>query len=245
MTGNIAQNIAQNIAMWSGPRNISTAMMYAFAARGDCQVWDEPFYAWYLKITGLDHPLRGKIIAAGITNADEIITLCTEPRSKLHYQKHMTQHMLKNLDRSWITDVNNAFLIRSPEQVLASYNQKRQQVSLADIGYAQQLEIFNQVADHTGTAPPVIDSDKFLQDPQTGLQNLCTVLNIPFSKSMLSWPAGPKSYDGIWAKHWYNAAHQSTGFASPAPKQIILPEGLQKIADQARPIYEKLRQFAL
>ena len=233
------------IAMWSGPRNISTAMMYAFATRDDCFVWDEPFYAWYLETTGLDHPMRDEIIADGQTDAQKVINSCTAKHDKLHYQKHMTQHMLDGLDRSWITGVKNAFLIRDPQKVLASYTQKRQDVSLQEIGYVQQAEIFNQIADHTGTPPPVIDSEKFLENPQAGLKALCQALNIPMSDKMLTWPSGPKDYDGVWAAHWYNAAHQNTGFATPAPRDIALPADLQKIADEAQPIYDDLRQYAL
>ncbi len=246
MTQNTTQ-VVQNIAMWSGPRNISTALMYAFASRNDCQVWDEPFYAWYLDTTGFDHPMGDEIIATGLTSADKVIELCSEPfeQAPLHYQKHMTQHMLKDLDRNWINGISNAFLIRSPEKVLASYAQKRQSVSLAEIGYVQQLELFNQVSDHLGTAPPVVDSDKFLSDPQIGLETLCAALKIDFQPAMLSWPQGPKPYDGVWAKHWYNAAHQSTHFATPAAKDIALPADLQKIADQALPLYEKLQRHAL
>jgi len=242
---NIARNIAQNIAMWSGPRNISTAMMYAFANRNDCKVWDEPFYAWYLKTTGLEHPMGDQVIAAGITDANEVIRQCSVPRDGLHYQKHMTQHMLGQLDRNWITKVKNAFLIRSPEKVLASYSQKRQEVTLQDIGYVEQLEIFKQVADHTGIAPPVIDSDKFLADPARGLQTLCTALNIPYCDKMLTWPKGPKPFDGAWGPHWYNAAHQSTGFAVPVVREIMLPPALQKIANKAQLIYDELKSYAL
>jgi len=233
------------VAMWSGPRNISTAMMYAFATRDDCFVWDEPFYAWYLETTGLDHPMRDEIIAEGQTDAQKVINSCTAQHDKLHYQKHMTQHMLDGLDRSWITGVKNAFLIRDPKKVLASYTQKREDVSLEEIGYIQQTELFKQVADHTGTAPPVIDSEKFLANPLSGLTALCQALNIPMSDKMLSWPSGPKAYDGVWAAHWYNAAHQSTGFATPAPRDITLPADLQKIADKAQPIYDDLLQYAL
>jgi len=233
------------VAMWSGPRNISTAMMYAFANRDDCFVWDEPFYAWYLETTGLDHPMRAEIIAEGETDAKQVINRCSARHDKLHYQKHMTQHMLDGLDRSWITDVKNTFLIRTPEKVLASYTQKRQDVSLEEIGYVQQLEIFKQVADHTGTPPPVIDSDKFLANPLAGLTALCQALGIDFSDKMLTWPQGPKPYDGVWATHWYNAAHQSTGFSTPAPRDITLPADLQKIVDKAQPIYDELRQVAL
>lgn len=233
-----------NIAMWSGPRNISTAMMYAFASRDDCDVWDEPFYAWYLAKTGLDHPMREQIITAGESEAGTVIAGCTQERGRLQYQKHMTQHMLAELDRSWITRVKNAFLIRHPEKVLASYAQKRQQVSLADIGFVQQLELFKAVADFTGTAPPVVDSDKFLDNPEFGLQNLCKALGVEFQSSMLNWPAGPKQFDGVWASHWYNAVWQSTGFSKPPAKEITLPDELQRIADEAMPIFEELSRFA-
>ncbi len=233
-----------NIAMWSGPRNISTALMYAFAARDDCIVWDEPFYAWYLKTTGLEHPLGDQVIAAGISDANEVIKRCTAPQEGLHYQKHMTQHMLAGLDRQWLGKIKNAFLIRAPEKVLASYAIKRQDVTLADIGYVEQLEIFKQIADQAGSAPPVVDSDRFLAAPERGLQTLCAALEIPFQQSMLSWPKGPKPHDGVWAAHWYNAAHQSTGFARPVAREINLPPALQKIADQAQPIYDELVGFS-
>ena len=236
---------ARNIVMWSGPRNISTAMMYAFASRDDCQVWDEPFYAWYLKTTGLDHPMSNEVIAEGITDADEVIRRCITTPEKLHYQKHMTQHMLKGLDRSWLDQVTNAFLIRRPDKVLVSYSQKRETVNLQDIGYIEQLEIFNQIADQTGTVPPVTDADKFLADPQQGLEKLCSALNIPYQKSMLKWSPGPKSYDGIWSSHWYNAAHRTTGFATPTEREVNLSPALQKVADQARPIYDQLYRYAL
>jgi hypothetical protein len=237
-------NINNNIAMWSGPRNISTAMMYAFANRPDCTVWDEPFYAWYLTTTGLDHPMGNQVMADGITDAPAVIAQCTAPRQKLFYQKHMTQHMLGRLDRSWISKIKNAFLIRAPEKVLASYALKRAEVTLADIGFVQQMEIFKQVSDHLGKAPPVVDSDRFLADPGTGLKKLCDGLDIAYLDKMLSWPKGPKPYDGIWAAHWYNAAHQSTSFSTATPKPVNLSASLQKIADKAQPLYEELYRFA-
>ena len=233
--------------MWSGPRNISTAMMYAFANRPDCTAWDEPFYAWYLKTTGLDHPLADQVIAAGDTDASRVIAACTCTRADktLFYQKHMCQHMLPGLDRQWIASLNNAFLIRAPEKVLASYHKKRAQVTLDDIGFVQQRQIFDQICDHLGHAPPVIDSERFLQNPRAQLEVLCAALAIPFTTTMLSWPAGPKKVDGIWANHWYGAAWKSTGFATPSPRPVDLPDHLQKIAEQARPGYEALRKFAI
>lgn len=233
------------IAMWSGPRNISTAIMYAFDNRNDCTAWDEPFYACYLKSTGLDHPMRSKIIADGDTSVESVIARCSAAKPKLFYQKHMTQHMTAGLDRGWINNLNNAFLIRSPNKVLASYTQKRAQVSLVDIGFVQQVEIFRQVSDHLGCIPPVIDSDLFLANPEKILRKLCERLTIPFDDKMLSWPAGPKSCDGVWARHWYNAAHKSTGFASAPTKAVELPNDVQKIADQAQPFYETMLRHAL
>ena len=151
------------IAMWSGPRNISTAMMYSFANRPDCRAWDEPFYAWYLLESGLNHPMREQIIDEGEPSAEKVISLCKAQNNHLFYQKHMTHHMLPGLTRNWIKMLNNAFLIRDPSRVLASYTQKRAEVSLDDIGIVAQAEIFEQVADYLGEAPPVIDSDQFLQ----------------------------------------------------------------------------------
>ena len=167
------------IAMWSGPRNISTAMMYAFASRADCTAWDEPFYAWYLCETKLDHPLGQAVIEAGETNAKKVIEQCCATGDRFVYQKHMSQHMLENLDRSWIGQLNNAFLIREPDQVLASYAKKRAEVTLAEIGYLQQLEIFKLVADQSGAMPPVVDSRKFLRSPETGLRELCAGWGLP------------------------------------------------------------------
>jgi hypothetical protein len=233
------------LAMWSGPRNISTAMMYSFASRPDCKVWDEPFYAWYLCQTGLEHPMRQQIIDAGKTSAEKITTLCCEPADKIFYQKHMTHHMLPGLDRKWINSIQNAFLIRKPSHVLASYTQKRDEVTLADIGVVAQAEIFDQIADHLGAAPVVIDTEQFLQNPRAGLESLCRALDIPFVPQQLKWTAGPKPYDGAWAPHWYNSVWQSTGFGAARINRPALPPHLQNIADTAQPYYQKLKQFAL
>ncbi|MBC8037378.1 MAG: HAD family hydrolase [Rhizobiales bacterium] len=227
--------------MWSGPRNISTAMMYAFGNRPDCVAWDEPFYAFSLVHHGNDHPMREEIIAANDSDWDALVARCTGPASKpLFYQKHMTHHMLPGYDRSWITKLSNAFLIRSPERVLASYARKWPDVTLRDIGFVEQAEIFDQVAQHTGKAPPVIDAEDVLEHPHSILTKLCEALRVPFHESMLRWPKGLKPFDGVWAPHWYNAVWASTGFAKPEATAIELPAALAKIADAARPYYEKL-----
>ena len=203
------------IAMWSGPRNLSTALMYAFAARGDCAVVDEPFYGAYLKATGLDHPMKEAVIAAQDTDSLAVGRALLGPipqAQRLFYQKHMTLHMIPDFDRAFMRGLTNVFLIRHPARVIASYAQKREAPTLADIGFVQQAALFDQVADWLGHAPLVVDSADIRADPATVLQRLCRALAIPFTDRMLSWPAGPKPYDGVWAPHWYNAVHASTGF---------------------------------
>jgi Sulfotransferase domain len=234
------------LAMWSGPRNISTAMMYAFANRGDCEAWDEPFYGFSLKTKGNDHPMRDKIIAAMETDWDRLVQKCTTPSIKpLLYQKHMTHHMLEGHDRSFIRQLTNAFLIRNPTRVLASYTQKWAEVDLRAIGFIEQAEIFDMVAEQLGYAPPVIDADDVLASPRGILKKLCTACGIRFDETMLKWPKGPKSCDGIWASHWYNAAWASEGFAPQPAKNVVLLPALQRIADQAQPFYDQLKVHAL
>ncbi len=236
------------IAMWSGPRNISTAMMRSFEARGDTAVWDEPFYAAYLTATGLNHPMRGDIVRAGECDPDKVIErlLQEPPRGcRVYYQKHMTQHMLKNISREWIGAVTNCFLIRDPEQVLASYALKRDEVRLADIGFLQQHELFDQVCQREGRAPPVLDAADVLENPERSLRALCARCGVAFSEKMLSWTPGPKPGDGVWGAHWYGAVNRSCGFARPAAKPVHLPAHLMRIADQARPAYEALRGHRL
>jgi len=236
------------IAMWSGPRNISTAMMYSFGNRADCFAWDEPFYAFSLKTHGNDHPMRDEIIAAYDTDWTKLVAACLAPPpdgKTIFYQKHMTHHMLEGFDRSWLHGVTNAFLIRSPDRVLASYTRKWSDVSLRDIGFVEQAELFDLVADRLGHAPPVIDAEDVLANPRATLTSLCEACGVAFDPAMLSWPKGPKSFDGVWAPHWYNAVWQSTGFSrdsSPAPD---LPPALGAIADAARPYYEKLSKYRL
>jgi hypothetical protein len=241
--------MSTNIAMWSGPRNISTAMMYSFASRPDCEVWDEPFYAFALEHGGSDHPLKREIVARYETRYERIVARCLEPPGSgkpVFYQKHMTHHMLPGFERRWILQLANAFLIRDPQRVLSSYARKWEEVSLRAIGILEQWEIFALVADAKGAAPAVLDAEDVLNDPRSAMQLLCRTLGIDFNESMLSWPRGPKPYDGLWGSHWYNAVHVSTGFDRPAAgADEPLPAGLQKIADAAAPIYERLRSYRL
>lgn len=235
------------IAMWSGPRNISTAMMRAFENRSDTAVWDEPFYAAYLSETGLDHPMRAKILSTHETDWRRVAAAAIGPapdEDAVYYQKHMTHHMIETIGRDWMDheEMRHAFLIRAPENVVASYAAKRETMDLDDIGFRQQSELFDRVADRLGKAPPVIDSMDVLTDPSAALTKLCERLGITFDPAMLSWPAGRRDSDGIWASHWYHAVEASTGFATPRDPVRFddLDETLKPVAERARPFYEKL-----
>jgi hypothetical protein len=237
------------IAMWSGPRNISTAMMRSFGARPDTAVIDEPFYAAYLAATGLDHPMRDAVLRAQPNDWRDVVPVLLGPvpgGRLVFYQKHMTHHMLPGFGREWMAGVQNAFLIRDPVAVLASYVQRRGEATLADIGIVQQRELFEREADRLGHAPPVVDSADVLADPGGTLASLCGALGIPYLEAMLSWPPGRRETDGVWAPAWYGAVERSTGFASQTEKrESPLPEALRRIAEAARPHYEVLRQHRL
>ena len=241
---------ALRIAMWSGPRNISTAMMRAFENRADCAVSDEPFYAAYLDATGLDHPQRDEILASQPRDWRAVAARVTGPvpgGRPVWYQKHMTHHMLPAIGRDWIERVANAFLIRAPEAVLLSYVEKRAEVTLDDIGVPQQAELFDRVADRLGAAPAVVESRDVLADPAGTLSALCGRLGLAFDPAMLSWPAGRRDTDGVWAPSWYDAVERSTGFAPPRPEGAFadLPERLKPLAEAARPFYERLARYRL
>jgi len=242
------------LAMWSGPRNISTAMMRAFENRADCTVWDEPFYAWYLKQTGLDHPMRDEIIAAGESEDwRAIVADCTTTpleqnrhgvRPSIQYQKHMTHHMLPEIDLGWLGQITNAFLIRRPEAVLASYHDRHTQIELRDVGFKEQAEIFDRVAQAQGRAPVVMDSDDILADPAFALPRLCEHLGIPFDTAMLSWPAGQRESDGVWAAHWYKSVEASTCLAKPSVARV-LPDHLRSLAETCRSFYDRLAEHRI
>lgn len=233
------------IAMWSGPRNISTAMMRAFENRADAEVWDEPFYAWYLAETKLDHPMADEVIAAGLRRWQDVAEQCVSGSpAPVFYQKHMTQHMLPEVDLGWLSRVTNAFLIREPEAVLASYHDRRADPTMADVGFDRQSEIFDRVAEALGQAPPVLDSDDVLSDPEGNLRKLCAALGIGFDPAMLSWPAGRRESDGVWAPHWYASVEASTGFGKPREPRP-LPDHLRALAESCRPHYDRLAAHRL
>jgi hypothetical protein len=234
--------------MWSGPRNISTAMMRAFENRPDTAVIDEPFYAAFLVRTGLGHPMREEVLAAQESDPAAVARLLAGEApggAAVFYQKHMTHHMLSGLDGPWMDRCRHAFLIRAPERVLASYVRKRAEVSAEDIGFRRQGELFEEIAERSGATPPVIDADDVLADPRGALTALCAALAIPFDDAMLAWPAGRRASDGAWAPAWYDAVERSTGFAPPPASLESLPAPLAAIADEVRPIYEKLQRYRI
>lgn len=234
--------------MWSGPRNLSTAMLRAFGNRTDCFVSDEPFYAAYLKLSGADHPMREAVLQNQPNDWREVAAAITGPvpgGANLWYQKHMTHHMLPAIGRDWMRAFSHAFLIRHPARVLASYAAKREAVAFGDIGFAEQAELFDEAASISGEAPPVVDADQVLADPRGVLGALCAALAIPFSERMLSWPAGPRETDGVWAAHWYDGVNRSTGFGQSRPMPELEAPQLRRLAERAMPIYERLAAHAL
>jgi hypothetical protein len=252
------------LAMWSGPRNISTAMMRSWGNRNDCVVVDEPLYAYYLAATGKPHPGAQEVIAAGPTNWQKVVNELTlsprpqagnervqndrlvgEPAKQIHYQKHMTHHLLPEMDRSWLGKLTNCFLIRNPQEVLASYTKVIDAPTLEDTGFPQQAEIFEWVRQHTGQIPPVLDAADVLKNPRRLLGLLCDTLAIDFRDAMLVWPPGPRLTDGIWAKHWYAEVEKSTGFRPYQPRTIDLPPPLKELAQQCATHYERLYDVRL
>ena len=235
------------IAMWSGPRNISTAMMRSFENRPDCAVVDEPFYAAYLAATGLGHPMREAVLASQPQDWRAVVeSLNAIDSASVVYEKHMTHHMLPGFGLGWAAGRRNAFLIRDPAEVLASYVAKRAEATLDDIGIVRQRELFDREAERLGRAPPVLRGADVLADPRGMLSALCAALEIPFREEMLHWPAGRRDSDGVWAPAWYDAVVRSTGFETPERRAYPpLPDTLRRIADEARPHYEALAAHRL
>jgi len=241
------------IAMWSGPRNLSTAMMRAFENRPDCVVSDEPFYAAYLAATGLDHPMRAEVLVSQPTDWHDVAAELAGPvppaadgeGAAVWYQKHMSQHMLPGDDLSWSDRMVHCFLIREPEEMVASYAAKREDAVAADFGFERQWELFEHVRDRIGCIPPVLDAADVLRDPRRALTALCQAIGIPFDPAMLSWPAGQRKSDGIWAAVWYQAVERSTGFRPYDKKEIVLPPRLQAVASSCRPAYDRMAEHRL
>ena len=227
--------------MWSGPRTVSTAMMRAWENRPDTVVVDEPLYAYYLAATGIDHPGRDEVIASQPTSWPAVLAALADdplpPGVTIGYAKHMTHHVLPDVDLAAFAPFRHAFLIRDPRSLLASYARVRSAPTLADLGLRQQVELFEEFGG------PVIDSADVLAAPEEALRALCAALGVPFSPAMLSWPAGPRDSDGVWAPHWYDSVWRSTGFAPrpPGPPAELDP-ALEPLLEQALPYYERLRK---
>jgi hypothetical protein len=229
--------------MWSGPRNISTAMMRSFGSRPDTAVTDEPLYAHYLGATGVAHPGREAVLAAHESDWRKVVSWLTGPvpdGRAIWYQKHMAHHLLPMIDRGWLDALKHAFLVREPDAMLVSLVKTFPGAGLADTGLPQQCEILDRVADRSGRAPPVILASDVLKDPRGMLEALCAALGIPFLPQMLSWASGPRATDGAWAPHWYAAVEASTGFEPYRSRRVEVPESLRALLDQCRPWYEKL-----
>jgi hypothetical protein len=239
------------IAMWSGPRNLSTALMRAFSSRGDTAVTDEPFYAHYLLETGIAHPGRDEVIAAYENDWHRVIDFITGPPpdgKPVWYQKHMAHHMLPHIDVQRLVtggELAHAFLIRDPAEVIASYTKVHGGMTLAETGLPYQLDLFSRVQRATGNTPPVIDARDLLMDPARALPGLCRALHLEFTEKMLSWPKGPHPSDGNWAPYWYETVYQSTGFDTYRHRPPCIPVGLESMYAEALEIYQQLAQHKL
>ena len=234
--------------MWSGPRNLSTALMRSFSSRADTFVIDEPLYAPFLRETGLPHPIASTIVVTNDPDWRSVAKKLTGPipdEKSILYQKHMTHHLLPTMDREWIFELTNTFLIRDPRRVLASYVDVRTIPTLEDLGFPQQLELFEETRRRTGQIPPVIDARDVLSDPEQTLTALCDRLEIDFDPAMLTWPAGPHPADGVWAAHWYGSVWNSTGFAPYEERDVAIPDVLLPVLEASQTIYEQLHPYRL
>ncbi len=238
------------IAMWSGPRNISTAMMRAWENRADTMVVDEPLYAFYLKATGKPHPMADEVMAEGETDWRKVMAELSRglPQSGrkgpshiwVFYQKQMTHHLLPEIERARLRALKNCFLIRDPAEVIVSYLKKNEDPSAEDLGFPQQEEIFEFVRGESGAVPPVIDARDVLQNPERILRLLCEALGLGFDPAMLSWPPGLRDSDGVWAKHWYGEVANSTGFAAYRAERVEVPQRLRGVEARCRESYDLL-----
>ena len=236
------------IAMWSGPRNLSTALMRSFSSRSDTFVSDEPFYGCFLKQSGADHPMRDAVIAAMDCDWGSVMASLRGPvpeAKPVWYQKHMWHHMAGPIGYADFAGFSHAFLIREPERMIASYLRQREAAAFEDFGLERQADFFEREADRLGHAPPVVDANDILADPEGVLARLCAALGLAWEPAMLAWAPGRRDTDGPWAPHWYGAVEQSTGFGPPETDPALLPADAQRVADRCRPYYERLAEHRL
>jgi Sulfotransferase domain len=240
--------VTRRIAMWSGPRNLSTAMMRSFSNRTDTFVSDEPFYGCFLKSSGAAHPMREETIAAMDCNWGSVMTALRGPApdgSPVWYQKHMWHHMTGSIGYEDFEGFSHAFLIREPERMIASYLRKRERAAFEDFGLERQAEFFEREAQKLGHPPPVIDANDVLADPEGVLSKLCRALGLAWERTMLAWAPGRRETDGPWAPHWYGAVERSTGFGPPETGRVILSPQDERLADRCRTYYEKLAAYRI
>jgi len=235
-----------NIAMWSGPRNLSTALMRSFGNRKDIlEVLDEPFYASYLNETKKKHPMFKEIINSQELDWKKVIENCLrEEGHGICYQKHMVQHMLPNFDREWMLNTINCFLIRKPEEVISSFLKKWPDAQFKDFGFNNQIDLFNFIKNKAGEAPIVIDAFDLANNPEKKLKKLCRKLKIDWDTNMLQWKSGLKPYDGVWATHWYPSVKSSTSFKKTTNKKNY-PKTVLNFANQARKAYSELVKYKI
>ena len=236
------------IAMWSGPRNISTAMMRAWENRLDTFVVDEPFYAHYLSKNRVEHPGREEVLLNGEIDSYKVSQGLVKDISnshKVYYQKHMTHHLLDSVNRDWMKDVINCFLIRNPKDMIISYSKIHSDITRDLLGIEQQKEIFDYVQNFTGEVPPVIDAKDVLLDPRGVLTKFCNRIGIDFSEKMLNWPKGSRDTDGIWGKYWYNNVINSTGFNPYTVKNSEVPDEYKSIYKESLKLYEDLHYLRI
>jgi hypothetical protein len=240
--------VVRRIAMWSGPRNISTALLRSWGNRPDSLVCDEPLYAHYLKVTRLPHPGAEEVIRHHESDWRKVVAwlIGDIPEGKaIFYQKQMSHHLLPEIDRGWLDRVDNAFLIRAPNEVIPSLGKVLAHPRLEDTGYPQQWEIFCQVRERTQGVPPVIDACDVLENPRRLLTLLCEALEVPFSEAMLSWLPGPRSTDGVWAPYWYDSVLKSTTFEPYRPKSEPVAPALSHLLADAQVLYQRLYEHRL
>ena len=233
-----------NIFMWSGPRNISTALMRSFENRTDTKVYDEPFYSYYLKNTDLDHPMKDEIINSYPFDEKEIINLITknDDNYEIFYQKHMSHHILNETNLDWINQGLNCFLIRDPAKVIVSYIKKNTLTSIKDVGFEKLYQIFKLL---NSKKPIVINSDYLLENPEKYLKILCKKLNISFDEKMLNWPKGFRHTDGVWSKVWYQDVISTTTFNSNIKKEYNVPKDFENIYKECLEIYQEINQYSI
>lgn len=235
----------KRVSLWSGPRNVSTALMYSFAQRSDTKVVDEPLYAHYLAVSGADHPGRDEVLTSQQKNAEKVIedVILADYSLPVLFIKNMAHHLI-DVETAFLDSLTNVFLIRDPEEMLPSLIHQIAEPGMRDAAYLQQWELFVHLTEKK-SKPVVIDSKQLLLDPKGVLQQLCNKLDISFEENMLEWEAGPISEDGIWAKHWYHAVHKSTGFKPYEPKEENVPGHLQPLLEECREYYKKLYKYAI